>query len=60
MHTSWKNIETWETVRFTMVHSGVVKALFETHDGKRRMRLFGSVAGARGWVRSDKAWKVAV
>jgi len=58
METMWKNIATWETVRFDKVPSGTVKALFETHDGNRRMVLFGSVSAARTWVRSDAAWKV--
>jgi len=59
MHANWKNIQSGDTVRFTMVFNGV-KASFENWNGKRWMKLFHSVSEARDWVRSDKAWKVVV
>ena len=57
MHTNWKNIETWETVRFSMVHSGV-KAVFENTRGLPQMMLFNSVSEARDWLKADGGWKV--
>jgi hypothetical protein len=59
METSWRNIATWETVRFSMVFNGV-KAVFETNDGKRRMQIFNSVSEARDFIKADSAWKVIV
>ena len=57
MHANWKNIETGDTVRFTMVHSGV-KASFENWNGKRWMRLFASVSEARDWIWHTNGWRV--
>ncbi|MHC4336208.1 MAG: hypothetical protein ACYSW6_07780 [Planctomycetota bacterium] len=59
MHANWKNIATWETVRFTMVFNGV-KAVFEKVGRLPRMRLFNSVSEARDFIKADAAWKVIV
>ena len=57
MHANWKNIETGDTVRFTMVFNGV-KASFTAHNGKRWMVLFASVAEARDWIWHANGWRV--